>query len=57
MEVTNKVTGVTISVDEKAAGRLGPEWKAAEPPARKAAPRKRKTKLDPVSDQPAGSEE
>lgn len=58
MEVTNKATGVTISLDEKAAGRLGPEWEAAKSsPTRKSAPRKRKTKPAPVSDQPADGEE
>ena len=58
MKVTNKVTGVTISLDEKAAGRLGPEWEAAKSsPTRKPAPRKRTTKPDPASDQPADGEE
>lgn len=47
MEVTNKVTGVRISVSEDAARRLGPEWEQVAPPreqpAKKAAPRRRAT--------------
>lgn len=44
MEVTNKVTGVTISVDEKAAGRLGPEWQPVRPEPVKKAAEKRPSK-------------
>ena len=43
MEVTNKVTGVRISVSEDAARRLGPEWEEKRAPASRA-PRKKAEK-------------
>ena len=50
MEVTNKVTGVTISLDESAAGRLGPEWEPVKPaPAKKSPAKKDAAKPAPDS--------
>lgn len=46
MEVTNKVTGVRISVSEDAARRLGPEWEEKRAPASRA-PRKKAEKKSP----------
>lgn len=43
MEVTNKVTGVRISVSEDAARRLGPEWEEKRAPASRT-PRKKAEK-------------
>lgn len=52
MKFTNKVTGVTISLDEKAAGRLGPEWGPAKSaPARRPAPKQAAEKKSEQSDE------
>jgi len=54
MQLVNKVTGATLSVDERTARRLGAEWEAvkrspARKPARKGAP-KPEPKEEPPAD-------
>ena len=50
MRLINKATGVTISLDESAASRLGPEWEPVKPaPAKKAPAKKAAAKPAPDS--------